>query len=60
VEVLAPSEKEENIAHRVEARNAGAPTTLGSFAPTNQKNRMMVINLYRLASYQGAAGAVGG
>jgi hypothetical protein len=45
VEGSAPSEKKEKTAHRVRAGNVGAPATLGSFAPTDRKNRMMVINL---------------
>jgi hypothetical protein len=33
----------EEPACRVRAGEVGAPATLGSFAPTNQKSRMMVI-----------------
>jgi hypothetical protein len=49
MEGSAPSETIEEIAHRVIARDVGAPATLGSFVPTNQKSRMMVINLHQLA-----------
>jgi hypothetical protein len=42
---------EKETAHRVRARDVGAPATLGSFVPTDWKNRMMVINPDRLAPY---------
>jgi hypothetical protein len=44
VEGLAPSEMEEETAHRVGAGNVGAPATLGSFPFTVRRNKM-VINL---------------
>jgi hypothetical protein len=43
----------EETAHRG-AINVGALTTLRTFAPTDWKSRMMVINLDWLAPYQGA------
>jgi hypothetical protein len=45
VEGSAPSETKEATEHRVKARDAGASSTLGSFAYTDQKRRMMMINL---------------
>jgi hypothetical protein len=45
-----PPPKEE-----VGAINVGALTSLGTFAPTDRKSRMMVINLHRLAPYEGTA-----
>jgi hypothetical protein len=53
VEELASSKMKEEMAHRG-AMNVGALTTLGTFAPTDQKSRMMVIKLDWLAPYQGA------
>jgi hypothetical protein len=55
VEESAPSETGKETAHRIEAGNVGALVTLGSFAPTDRKSRMKVINLRGLAPYQGAA-----
>jgi hypothetical protein len=52
--VWSHSETEKETAHRVRAGSVGAPATLGSFAHTDWKNRMMVITLDRLA-HQGAA-----
>jgi hypothetical protein len=52
VEGSALSETEKGTAHRVRAGDVGALATLGSFAPTNWKNRMTVINLDGLAPYQ--------
>jgi hypothetical protein len=52
VEELATSEMKEETAHRIRARNVGAPAALGSFASTTWRTRMMVINLERLAPYK--------
>jgi hypothetical protein len=41
----------EETAHRVRAGDVGTVATLGSFAATDQKSRMMVINLDQLAPY---------
>jgi hypothetical protein len=41
----APFVTEEETAHRVKAIDVGALTTLGSFACTKWKRRMMVIHL---------------
>jgi hypothetical protein len=46
MEGSVPSETEEEATHRVRTENMGAPATLGSFAPTDRKNRKTVINLY--------------
>jgi hypothetical protein len=43
VEESTSSETKEETVHR--AGDAGAPATLGSFAPTDRKSRMTVINL---------------
>jgi hypothetical protein len=55
VEGSAPSETKEEMAHRVRAGDLGALITLGSFACTEHKRRMMVEHLDQLASYEGAA-----
>jgi hypothetical protein len=44
-----PFKIKDETAHRVRTRGVGALTTLGSFACTEQKRMMMVINLDRLA-----------
>jgi hypothetical protein len=54
VEGSAPSETKEETAHRVGTINVGALTTLGTFGRTKLR-KMMVLNLDRLAPYQGAA-----
>jgi hypothetical protein len=58
VEGLAPSETkdEPTSSFRIGTIVARALTTLGTFERTNWR-KMMVINLDRLAAYQGAAGA---
>jgi hypothetical protein len=55
VEGSAPSRTTEETAHRVRAGVVEALTTLRTFATTDQKSRMMVINLDQLAPYQEAA-----
>jgi hypothetical protein len=50
-----PSRTENETGHRLRAMDVGALTTLRTFAPTNQKSRMMVTNLDWLTPYQGAA-----
>jgi hypothetical protein len=55
MEGLALFKMKEETAHRVRARDEGAPATLDSFTPTVQKSRMMVINLDQLASYEETA-----
>jgi hypothetical protein len=45
VEGSVPPEMEKETAHKIRAGDVGAPATLGSIAPTDWKNRVMVINL---------------
>jgi hypothetical protein len=45
--------KEETTNSRLRAMDIGALTILRTFAPTNQKNRMMVVHLELFAPYQG-------
>jgi hypothetical protein len=45
VKGFTPSKMKEEAAHRVRARDVGALTTLGTFAPIDHKSRMMVIHL---------------
>jgi hypothetical protein len=45
--------KEETINSRLRAMDIGALTILGTFAPTHQNSRMMVIHLDRQAPYEG-------
>jgi hypothetical protein len=47
------SKMKEETAQRVRTGSVGTPGTLGSFFFTDRRNRMMVINLDRLASYEG-------
>jgi hypothetical protein len=55
MEVLAPSEKEKETAHRVGAGNVGAPATLVSFVLNvwkerkKERKRTMIVHLDRLA-----------
>jgi hypothetical protein len=53
VDGSAPSETKET-AHRVRAVDVGTLTTLRSFASTDCKQRMMVIQLDQLVPYEGA------
>lgn len=53
MEGLTHSETKEETAHRVRARDVGASTTLGPFACTERKRRIMVVHLDRLAPYEG-------
>jgi hypothetical protein len=56
VEGSATSEtKEETICDGVTSGSVGALTTIVTFAPTDRESRMMGMNVYRLAPYQGAA-----
>jgi hypothetical protein len=54
VEGSAPSETKEETAHRLRARDVGAPATLGSFAFTDRKSGMVVIKS-GLAPYEETA-----
>jgi hypothetical protein len=47
--------KEDTFNNRLRATKVGALTILGTFAPSDQKSRMMVINMDQLAPYQRAA-----
>jgi hypothetical protein len=49
-----PSEMKEEPAHRVRAVDVGTLNTLWSFACTDCKQRMMVIQLNRLVPNEGA------
>jgi hypothetical protein len=52
---VGPSKtKEETTYKEVRASDIGALTTLGIFALTDRKSRMMVVHLDQLAPYQGA------
>jgi hypothetical protein len=53
VERSALSETKEETAHRVGVGDVEALTTLGTFAPTDQKSRIG-IHLDRLAIFRGA------
>jgi hypothetical protein len=50
-----PETKEETICDGVTSGNVGALTTIVTFAPTDRESKMMVLNLYRLAHYEGTA-----
>jgi hypothetical protein len=54
-EELALSETEKETAHGVKTKDTGVLSTLGTLVSTDRKSRMMMINLNRLAPYQGAA-----
>jgi hypothetical protein len=49
MEGSVPFETKEKTAHRVRAGDVGALTTLGTFARTDQKRKMIVIRLDRMA-----------
>jgi hypothetical protein len=51
----AASETKEVAISSIRIRDARTPTTLGTFALTDRKRRMMVIHLDRLALYEEAA-----
>jgi hypothetical protein len=53
VQELATSEVEKETAHGVRVMDVGALTILGTIPRTDQKSKMMVINLDQLAPYDG-------
>jgi hypothetical protein len=55
VERSAPTEAKEETAHSLRASEIEAPTTLGTFACSPWKRRMMVVHLDWLAPDQGTA-----
>jgi hypothetical protein len=48
------TQTKEEATSRLRARDVGAPTTLGTFAYTEWKRRIMVVHLDQLTPYQGA------
>jgi hypothetical protein len=54
VEHTALSERKEEATNRIRARDVGTPAALDTSARTDRR-KMMVINLDRLASYEGTA-----